>query len=183
MENSDQYAVEVVREYERIDTAFGIGSDLDIPVGRYSFTSYRASYRAGSQRRISGNVSFQWGDFYDGTIRAVNVNQGRAVVTNHLSLEPGFSLNFIDLPRGETTQAVFRLRADYAFTPRMFVSSLFQYNEADDVLSSNLRFRWEYAPGSELFIVWTDERDTGGPQGSGLRSRGLTLKATRLFRY
>jgi hypothetical protein len=64
----------------------------------------------------------------------------------------------------------------------MFVSSLLQYNDADDVFSSNLRFRWEYAPGSELFVVWTDERQTG-PQGMGLRSRGLTLKGTRLLRF
>ena len=50
------------------------------------------------------------------------------------------------------------------------------------MLTSNLRFRWEYAPGSELFVVWTDERETG-MLGSGLRSRGLTIKATRLLRY
>jgi len=182
MESSDQVSFEVVREFERIDSAFAISSELDVPAGRYNFTSFQASYNAGSQRRISGNVSYQWGNFYHGSIHAINVNQGRAVVSNHLSLEPGFSLNLIDLPEGETTQAVFRLRADYAFTPRMFVSSLFQYNASDDVFSSNLRFRWEYAPGSELFVVWTDERETG-PQGGGLRSRGLTVKATRLLRY
>jgi hypothetical protein len=182
MENSDQYSMEVVREFERIDSAFAVTPALEVDVGRYGFTSYQASYTAGPQRRLSGSVSYQWGDFYDGSIRAINVNQGRAVVTDHLSLEPGFSLNLIDLPQGESTQAVFRLRADYAFTPRMFVSSLLQYNDADDVFSSNLRFRWEYAPGSELFVVWTDERQTG-PQGMGLRSRGLTLKGTRLLRF
>jgi hypothetical protein len=174
MENSDQLSIEAVREFERIDSLFGLAPSLDVGTGRYTFTSYVASYAGGSQRLFSGNVSFQWGDFYDGSIRAINVNQGRAVVTNHLSLEPGFSLNWIDLPQGETTQAVFRLRADYAFTPRMFVSSLFQYNDADEVLSSNLRFRWEYAPGSELFVVWTVEREKG-PQGVGLRTRGLKL--------
>jgi hypothetical protein len=182
MENSDQYSMEAVREFERIDSAFAVTPELDVGVGRYGFTSYQASYTAGPQRRLSGSVSYQWGDFYDGSIRAINVNQGRAVVTDHLSLEPGFSLNLIDLPQGESTQAVFRLRADYAFTPRMFVSSLMQYNDADDIFSSNLRLRWEYAPGSELFVVWTDERQTG-PQGTGLRSRGLTLKGTRLLRF
>jgi hypothetical protein len=182
MESSDRYSISATRDFERIDEPFPIASDLQIDPGRYTFTSYRASFNAGPQRRLSGNVSFQWGDFYDGSIRTLNVNQGRAVLTDQFSLEPGFSINFIDLPEGESTQAVFRLRADYAFTPRMFVSSLLQYNEEARVFSTNLRFRWEYAPGSELFVVWTDERDTS-PGGIGLRNRGLTLKVTRLFRY
>ena len=42
----------------------------------------------------------------------------------------------------------------------MFISGLVQYASADNVFSSNLRFRWEYQPGSELFVVYTDERDT-----------------------
>jgi hypothetical protein len=182
MESSDQYAIEVVREFERIDDPFSLTSALDIPEGRFTFTSYRASYNGGPQRRIAGNVSYQWGSFYHGSLRAISVSQGRAVVNNHLSLEPGFSLNLIDLPEGEATQAVFRLRADYAFSARMFVSTLLQYNEDDDILSSNLRFRWEYAPGSEIFLVWTDEREPSR-NGMGLRGRGLTLKATRLLRY
>jgi len=136
----------------------------------------------GEQRRASGTVSFQWGDFYDGTIRAISVNQGRLVVTNQLSIEPGVSLNLIDLPQGEANQTVLRLRSDYAFTPRMFASALTQYNTADRILSTNLRFRWEYSGGSELFVVWTDERDRL-PGGTGLRTRALAVKITRLLRY
>ena len=183
MESSDRLSVEAIREFERIEEPFDLSRTLTIPEGRYSFTSYRVSLNGGEHRRLAGNVSFQWGDFYDGTIRALSVNRGRTVISNHLSLEPGVSFNLIDLPAYEReTQAVFRLRADYAFTPRMFASSLVQYNEADGALSSNVRFRWEYAPGSEIFVVWTDERDTG-PGSSGLRSRGLAIKVTRLLRY
>lgn len=182
MENSDRFSLEMTKEFERIDEAFAISSDLDIGVGRYDFRSQRASYTAGPQRAISGGVSYQWGDFYDGSIKALSVNQGRVVLSNHLSMEPGVSLNFLSMPAGDATQAVFRLRADYAFTPRMFASTLVQYNESDNTLSSNLRFRWEYAPGSELFLVWTDFRDTG-PGGTGLRTRGVVIKATRLLRY
>ena len=67
----------------------------------------------------------------------------------------------------------------------MFFSGLVQYNTADDALSSNLRFRWEYSPGSELFIVYTEERDTDPlrPTRIGeLRNRGFVVKINRLFR-
>src|SRR5690606_15672164 len=104
------------------------------------------------------------------------------VLTDRLSLEPGLSVNFLDLPGGSATWTVGRLRADYAFTPRMFASAWVQYGSASRLFSSNVRFRWEYRPGSELFVVWTDEHDTS-PGGTGLRSRALVLKVTRLFRY
>ena len=37
----------------------------------------------------------------------------------------------------------------------MFFSGLVQYNSRGESLGSNLRLRWEYTPGSELFIVYT----------------------------
>ena len=182
LENSDRLSIQATRNYERIDTPFDVTSDLTVAPGAYAFTDYQASYNFGPQRRLSGNVSVNWGDFYDGTLTTFGVNQARVVLTDRLSLEPGISLNLIDLPAGSSTETVSRLRADYAFTPRMFASALMQYGSDSNTFSSNLRFRWEYQPGSEVFFVWTDERDTG-PGGTGLRNRALIVKITRLLRY
>jgi hypothetical protein len=65
----------------------------------------------------------------------------------------------------------------------MFVTGLIQYGSGDQALSSNVRFRWEYSPGSELFAVYTDERDTSRGPLRGLKNRALVLKITRLFRF
>ena len=181
-ESSDRATFEATRNFERIDEEFDVTSELSVGPGTYAFTDYRAQFNFGPQRRLAGNVSLGWGDFYDGTLTTISVNQARVVLSDRLSLEPGVSLNLIDLPAGSSTETVSRLRADYAFTPRMFASALMQYSSGSDTFSSNLRFRWEYHPGSELFFVWTDERDTG-PGGTGLRNRALVLKVTRLLRY
>ena len=45
-------------------------------------------------------------------------------------------------------------------TPLMFVSALVQYNSGINAVSANVRLRWEYRPGSELFVVYNEERDT-----------------------
>ena len=50
------------------------------------------------------------------------------------------------------------------------------------VRPANVRFRWEYRPGSELFLVYTDGRDTLTRGFPAFTSRGLTLKITRLLR-
>ena len=68
----------------------------------------------------------------------------------------------------------------------MFASALLQYSSADRTFSSNVRFRWEYRPGSEFFVVWTDEQNTNplDPRANfELRNRAFVVKMTRLFRF
>jgi hypothetical protein len=65
----------------------------------------------------------------------------------------------------------------------MFVAALVQYSSSTASLSTNLRFRWEYEPGSELFIVYTEGRSTLPPEGTALESRGFVVKINRLFRF
>jgi len=36
----------------------------------------------------------------------------------------------------------------YSMTPRMFITALVQYASSTLNLSANVRFRWEYKPGS-----------------------------------
>ena len=68
----------------------------------------------------------------------------------------------------------------------MFVSALLQGNASNHSLGANIRFRWEYQPGSELFVVYTEDRDTDPflpDRGTELRNRGFVVKTTRLFRF
>jgi hypothetical protein len=68
-------------------------------------------------------------------------------------------------------------------TPRMFVSGIVQYSSAARSLGSNLRFRWEYRPGSELFVVYTDDYDSDPAAGAqALRNRAFVVKVNRLLR-
>jgi hypothetical protein len=65
----------------------------------------------------------------------------------------------------------------------MFVSGLVQANAENHRLSTNVRLRWEYRPGSELYVVYSDERDTAPVALAQPRSRGIAIKMNRLFRY
>ena len=64
----------------------------------------------------------------------------------------------------------------------MSFSGLLQYTSSGDSVSSNLRFRWEYQPGSELFVVYSDQRDTDVRGFPGLENRSFVVKFNRLFR-
>ena len=65
----------------------------------------------------------------------------------------------------------------------MFASALVQYSSTDRLFSSNFRFRWEYRPGSEFFVVYTDERDTLARGYPDLKNRAFVVKINRLLRF
>jgi hypothetical protein len=50
-------------------------------------------------------------------------------------------------------------------------------------VSANVRFRWEYQPGSELFVVLNEQRDTAVAGFPFLTNRSFIVKVNRLFRF
>jgi hypothetical protein len=183
IENSDQFSVEAGRNYELLLQPFRVAPDVTIPTGGYTFTDVQVRYAFGQQRRLSGTLMVQGGEFYDGTITAVGFTGARFSVTDQWSVEPNISVNRVELPSGDFTTNLVRARSDFGFNPRTFISALLQYSSADRVFSSNLRFRWEYTAGSELFVVYTDERDTLRPGYPDLKNRAFVVKLNRLFRF
>ena len=183
LDNSDQFTLTAVRSYEFLPRPFPIARNVRLPVGDYEFSNTQVSYQFGPQRRVGGTVMVEHGGFYSGTKTAVSVRQGRASITNQLSVEPTLSINRIELVEGSLTPVLAGSRITYTVTPLMFASALIQYNSAVDAVSANVRFRWEYQPGSELFIVFNEERDTTMRRFPGLVNRAFVVKFNRLFRF
>ena len=181
-ESSDQLNVTYSNSYENLVRDERI-SGATVPAGRYSFADVRASFTLGPQRPVIGNLSLRRGSYYGGDLTSVGFGRGRIEVTPQISLEPSISFNWINLPQGQFNQHVAVTRLTYTLTPRAYLSGLVQYNSGSDTFSSNFRFRWEWAPGSELFIVYTEDRDTDIlDRWSELQNRGLVIKVNRLLR-
>ncbi|MCY4029189.1 MAG: hypothetical protein OXH75_23085, partial [Acidobacteria bacterium] len=187
LENSDRFGVSVADNYEFLHHAFTPGpDDVAFPVGGYGFFDVEGSYSPGAQRRLNGTLTVRAGGYFNGSIRSVEFRQGRMEVTPRLSLEPSASVNWIDSPQGSFRTDLAVTRVSYSFTPRMFFSGLVQYNSSTHTVSNNLRLRWEYSPGSELFVVYTEDRETDPlrpDRFSELRNRGFVVKMNRLFRF
>ena len=182
-ENSDRLSFDVQDNYEFLVRPFGLAPSAVIEPGAYAFQDWFVSYSMGAQRRVSGTFTLQQGGFYDGNITAVGYRRPRVEVTPQLSIEPGISVNRIVLPIGEATIPLVTSRVTYTLTPRMFFGGLVQYNSSNSSLSTNLRLRWEYQPGSELFVVYNDQRDTALRGTPFLENRAFIVKLTRLFRF
>ena len=182
-ENSDALNVSYTDTYEFLDEPFRIVSGVTIPGGGYNFSTLALRFTMGQHRKASGILSIQQGSFFGGDKTAVGYSRGRVEISPQLAIEPSVSVNRVTLPVGSFTTNLVSSRLTYTLTPKMFVSGLVQYNSSRHSVAANVRFRWEYRPGSELFIVYNDTRDTEGGGFPELQSRAFIVKINRLFRF
>mgnify|MGYP001560020709 CR=1 FL=1 len=182
-QNGDEWRLEFKNNYEYLDEPFEISDGLVLPVGGYRFNEFEARYNMGPQRRLNGYLWAGSGEFFDGTRTEVGY-RGRVELTGKIGLEPGISFNWVDLAEGSFVAKLLTARVNYNLSPRKALSALVQYNSAGDVIGANLRFRWEFKPGSDLFVVYNEGRDTSiSVRRSELSARSFAVKITRLFRF
>ncbi len=73
--------------------------------------------------------------------------------------EFSYFYNDFDLPNGDFTANLARVRLSYSFTPKVQLEALVQYNEVDDELGTNLRFSWLRTANSGLYLVYNEVDD------------------------
>jgi hypothetical protein len=181
--NSDRLSIRYSDLYENLPRPFEIASEVTLPPGGYEFHNVRVGFNLGEQRKRSGQFLFESGTFYNGNRTAFSVSRGRLNMTARLSAEPTYSMNRVRLVQGSFTTHLAGSRVTYSMTPMMFVSALVQYNSGSHRISANVRLRWEYQPGSEVFVVYNEQRDTLAPGFPVLANRSVIIKLNRLFRF
>ena len=97
-----------------------------------------------------------------------------------MSFKLSWNHNEIDLPEGAFETDLASLRADLDFTTEMSMRSLIQYNSQQDIMLANIRLRYIYTPGSDLYLVYNE---TQVVEGSSLIDRAILFKATYLLRF
>ena len=108
----------------------------------------------------------------------INLDTGlRWRIGEKFNSELSWIYNDFDLPGGEFTVNVARLRATYSFTPRMSLQALVQYDDRENALATNLRFAWLQTANAGLYLVYNefDDRDF-----SGAPRREIILKYSRI---
>ncbi|MEO0630129.1 MAG: hypothetical protein AAFY46_05305, partial [Planctomycetota bacterium] len=92
-----------------------------------------------------------------------------------------FVYNDINLPQGDFEVEILRTRADLQFSPDLTWSNVVQWDNQSNRASLNSRVRWEYSPGSEIFVVYNEGFDVDGSQLESAE-RLATIKIGAAFR-
>jgi hypothetical protein len=182
-QSSDRIQVTYLDRFERLTSPFHLARGVIVPPGAYYLRTVTAKATIGQQRAVSGDIFVEHGPFYSGDRTAFGFTGARVKLNPHLALEPGVQINRVRLPFGSFDTALVSTRTTYAITPMMFLSGLVQYNSSNNAFSTNLRLRWEYLPGSELFVVLNESRHTQRGGFPHLENRSLVVKVNRLLRF
>jgi uncharacterized protein DUF5916/cellulose/xylan binding protein with CBM9 domain len=152
---------------------------IALAAGDYQYLAYSTTAATDSTRRISGNGTVNWGEFWDG--RRKSFGGGLSVKPDyHLNVSLTYSRDHLALVNGESTTTLLGTRIVYSFSPRSFFNAFLQYNSTTREVSTNIRFNIMYRPLSDVYVVYNDRRNTA--IGEPLE-RAFVVKVTRLLTF
>lgn len=154
---------------------FEISDGVVVPAGTYRHKEAQLVFFTNASKPVSINIRSVMGGFFGGRRYA---HRGTLLMRIGDKFNSEWSLihNDVDLPYGDFTADIFRVRLSYSFTPLLFVQSLFQYNSVTNRWSANARFGWLQQANTGLFVVYNETR------GDGLiNDRSFIIKYTRVF--
>ncbi len=166
---------------EGLRTPFRIYPGVIIPPGTYDNVEAQLVFMTNQGAPLSLEFRTNFGGFFSGD--RVNLSPTiRARAGDRLTSELAYVRNDVRLPEGDFTTNLGRLRVSYAFTTRLFVQGLVQYNDRGDLWSMNFRVGWLQDANTGLFIVYTDTRYLYDLVPQPPRTdRSLVMKFSRTF--
>ncbi len=144
--------------YENVRETFSLSPGAQVPAGGYKFFNLAAELQTPQGDSLFAVFDAVVGSFYDGRRISLTVMPVWSV-SSSLSLEAAYQLDRVDFEkRGQDfTSHLLRLRALYMFDTKLSATAFIQYNSATDAVSSNLRIRYNFREGTDLYLVYNED--------------------------
>lgn len=163
--------------FERLDETFRLRRTISVPPGDYPFDESYFSFSSNPAAHLSGNAKYTRGDFWNGR---------RQSWTLGLNYHPHYKFNVsvrynwdqLRFPKADVTSRLVTLRVNHAFSRKMFLNALIQYNSDLRQVSTNLRFNLIHRPLSDIFVVYNEQRDAFQ---RGQTDKVLSIKYTHML--
>lgn len=146
---------------ESVLQPFTIGNNIRIPAGTYDFADLQFALTMPAGERVRTNLDLRAGTYFDGR-RAQAILTPTWNVSPHLELGADYqltALRFATRSQSENIQLA-RLRVRAALDVRMSGNAFLQYNSTTGKLDANLRLRYAFAEGTDLWVVYNEGLDT-----------------------
>ena len=183
------------QNFEQLFEPFEISEEIFLLAGSYFFDDWTVTAESDQSASFYASGQYSFGNFYSGTIRTANLRVGIRAGANFL-LNTRYIRNDVRLPVGDFVANLAVVQVNYSFTPKSYIQSLIQYNNAIDELGANIRFALLRTASTGIFVVYNTHFDTLGmdvhdqPEDFariGLRrrtvDRALIAKFTYLFDF
>jgi hypothetical protein len=139
---------------EDIDELFELTDGVEVPVGQYSSWGVSGGFNMPQNRTLSLRGNIYMGGFYDGTRTQVTI-EPTWTISQRVSMGGYYQLNAIKFDQRQQAVDIHlaRLRLRYSLTGKLFADLFSQYSSLDQEISGNLRFRYAFREGTDLYVV------------------------------
>jgi len=151
--SGDRFEFNAVPVGERLVEPFEVASGVLIPPGTYEWLRYRLEAGTAQKRRLYAQVTWWFGDFYNGTLdqyQWTGAWNPKPIVTIEFSGEH----NVGRLATGDFTQTVVGTRLRVNISPDLSIASYIQYDTDSESVGTNTRLRWTFLTQADLFVVY-----------------------------
>ena len=153
LESGDRYEFNANPTGERLLEPFEIADGVIIPPGKYHWLRYRLEGQFAAKRKLSGQVTWWFGGFYEGSLHEIDLTSTWRA-SRLLTIDVNAERNVGSLPQGDFVQQVVGMRARLNISPNLNLSSYVQFDDESRSVGSNSRLRWTFNQFGELFIVY-----------------------------
>lgn len=174
------------RHLEDVKEEFSFSDDAKVPAGRYAYYEFEGTYDTPRAAKLRLSSTMNAGTFYDGNRFSLSVNPIWNV-SQHIYLDYFHLINRLSFAdRGqEFVGHVVRLRARFMPTIKHTFSAFVQYNSANDLILTNVRYRYNPREGNDFYVVYDEgfntDRQREIPFLPLTRNRTIMVKYSYMF--
>jgi hypothetical protein len=179
--SGEEISVEWSNTFERLTEPFEIAEGVVLATGDYEFNDVSIDIESADHRAITGEFQVRRGAFWSGDRTALEAQISYRPIAG-VELSSSWERNWIELVEGEFTTELLQFESNWAVNPRSSVTSILQFDNVSNLLGLYTRLRWILKPGSDLYLVytqnWVDEL-----QGFTTLDRAATTKVNYTHRF
>jgi hypothetical protein len=174
--------------YEDVAEAFSLGGEAEIPAGQYRFGALNCSFSTPDTRTFYFEALGQVGSFYDGRGFSLELAPiWRVSSSLNLSIDWLYNRYNFSARNQKLDAHILRVKALATLSIPFSVAAFIQYNSADNLITANIRLRYNPREGTDLYIVFNDDLNTNRsrevPPLPGYSSRALLIKYSYTFNF
>jgi hypothetical protein len=148
-------------DFEDVPIPFKIAGKVPVPVGTYNWTNGDLYIRTSDGRPWSARFEALCCHFYNGNQLKLDFQLDWRPIPL-IEFQPRYTYTFIKLPTGSV--GIHLITTDFIinFTPDMQLYTQVQFDNISQNFALSLRYRWEYSPGDELFVLFGQASEIPG---------------------
>jgi len=154
-ESGEHIEFNVIPNREVLPANFEVSDGVVIPKGDYKFVNYRFEVNTASYRKVQFDLSYRFGQFYDGNYN--DVETGLTLkLDGYATIQVGGNLVRGYLPDGNFSENVYFSKLNFYLTPDLGVSNYIQFDDITNHIGYNGRFFWQIKPGNTIYLVYNN---------------------------